>query len=197
METIQEHQSVAKENEVNYEVDLNGYKFDKTHVGLIVTLSDENTLNSDEIFDTFSKILSNLKSTCKILMVVKNNIFKLIIRPNYSAYWLDTMLSLKFFITGVISTISCNFKQIKLSNDKHENLSMEMVCVVNEILLGDDNTDVKAAVFNDKKLSLAFMMVLKNVIRSNRYDGDPSVGVYVTIPSNEKRAANNVNEKVN
>ncbi|UBZ25656.1 hypothetical protein QKT26_gp66 [Carcinus maenas nudivirus] len=159
------------------------FVFKGDRVGLILTL-ENSKYDGKTLIDIFSRTLSNL-SVCTIFIVNVYDVFKLIVIPNYTGYWIPTMLDLKKFLTAIMSIIPATVKSIRLSNDKYKQQTHMLSTIMQDLIevYRVDNA-IDLAIYNDsdngimKKLN--FEKIKPTLI--NPYKDDTTVGIYVSVP---------------
>ncbi len=134
--------------------------------GLLVELSDQNGIDGSSIMDAFSKILSKFdtEQLYTIVMCTDNKRFRLFVHTKINGNWNESLLLLKYCITGVISTFACSYKTIRPVYNAKLMIETLIELTPNHIV----------AIYGDDVLA---RFICNPVILQNPHDSNPAYGI--------------------
>lgn len=98
--------------------------FTRKKLGLIVELFEATGLDGNFLVDEFSKLFCKINlDIYRIIMTTNNNApknttFKFFMQPKQDGNHFQIMYDFKYYVSGLISTLNCSTKCVRLSNDR-------------------------------------------------------------------------------
>ncbi|QBB28670.1 hypothetical protein HgNV_065 [Homarus gammarus nudivirus] len=163
---------------------LKTLEFNRDRVGLLLSVD-----NVDISFmDLMSRLLCRVPpNACRVVMIMKNEKFILYVQPHYNAYWINTMMSLKTYLTCALASVIGDEKTIKLTNNRHVDYTYTLKNTVDELLKNEHNENTTClVVYNDDHLGNYLSNNVKcQVLTENMYTTtyvDPNGNVAASAP---------------